>query len=99
MMVGFKSLGQEGLVIRARLVGGRLEVTRRYPSGQSYACDPPRPVPDVVEREIYEARGGQIVLARTIRGTHVPAHRVGEQIVFEGDDVTGPSSGPCGIVD
>jgi hypothetical protein len=69
-------------IISATLVDGRLEIVKRYPSNEMYACNPPQPVPDRIEKEIYSAVDGQIVLAETIPGTHIPGYSVPETFEF-----------------
>jgi hypothetical protein len=65
---------------------GKMEVIKRLASNASYLSHPPKPVPDVVYKEIYSAGAdGKIILERTIRGTHTPARQVREQISFPDD--------------
>jgi len=73
----------DSTVISVHLVGGKLEVIRRYHSNSMFACNPPRPTPDQIIKEIYAAReDGQIVLEETVEGKHIPAHNVAERIEF-----------------
>lgn len=62
-------------------------VTLRRRSNMMYACNPPRPIPDAVWREVYEARavGGDVVLELTKveHGKHTPAAQVPESISFD----------------
>lgn len=60
----------------------RLEVVYRTPSNTTYACYPPRPVPDCVEKEIWEVKDNKLVWVATVSGIHKPAHLVSESIVF-----------------
>ena len=61
----------------------RVEIVRRYPSGGMYACYPPHPMPDTIEKEIYRIVDGKLVLSEKKQGKHTPAHTVEEQITFE----------------
>lgn len=60
-----------------------IEVVFRDPSNSMYACNPPRPVPDKVWKEIYRVEDGVINKVQTIRGTHTPANYVNEDISFD----------------
>lgn len=62
---------------------GTLEVIRQYPSNSSYMTNPPMPVPDRVEKEIYGVVDGKIVLIETKTGKHTPAYMVKETVTFD----------------
>jgi hypothetical protein len=62
---------------------GTLEVVKRYPSHSMFACNPPKPVPDRVVKEIYTGHGFRVRLCRTVEGKHIPASRVSEKIEFD----------------
>lgn len=73
-----QSFAEISTVVSAELQpNGELWVVRRWPSNSMYACYPPRPVPDKVVREVYEAR-----LIRTDEGKHVPRTTVPERFEF-----------------
>lgn len=44
----------------------KIEVVFREPSNSMYACNPPRPVPDKVWKEIYSVEDGVITKTQTI---------------------------------
>jgi len=70
-------------LVSANLEDGKLIIVRRYPSSSMFACDPPRPVPDQVVKEIYAAQeDGTIALEETIEGTHTPGRNVPDIIEF-----------------
>ena len=60
-----------------------LEIVIKRKSNAMYACNPPRPVPDHVSKEIYHVEDGKITLKDIIIGTHTPMHTVREQITFD----------------
>jgi hypothetical protein len=65
-------------------------VWRRH-SNAMLACNPPRPVPDRVWRETYEARvadGSRAILelAKTEEGKHRPTHIIPDTIVWPEDE-------------
>ena len=70
------------VIASVSLINGKLEVIKRYPSGGMYACNPPMPVPDSIEKDIYIAKNGKIVLEKTIKGKVIPPQRTEEKIVF-----------------
>ena len=75
----------ESTVVSATLTeDGTLEIVRRYPSNATYACSPPRPVPDRIVKEVYRAGTEHpiIYLSQSIEGTHVPAERISERFEF-----------------
>ncbi len=73
----------ESTVMSVELRDGCLYVVRRYPSKANYACSPPQPVPDRVEREIYSANGGVISLVMVEKGRVVPARMSPESVEFD----------------
>ena len=74
-------------VISAKIVGDELHVVRRAQSSAMLLCDPPRPAPDTVIKEIYEATPDRrIVLVRTVQGEHIPERTLPERFVFEGEE-------------
>lgn len=72
--------------VSVKLVNGELHVVWREPSKTVLMCNPPRPAPDRVWKEVYGAVDGAIVLLRTVRGEHVPASTRREQILFPEDE-------------
>lgn len=71
-------------IVSVNLEDGKMVVVRRYPSNSMFACDPPRPVPDQIVKEIYAAQeDGTIALEETMEGKHTPAYNVNEAIEFE----------------
>lgn len=60
-----------------------IEVVKRIPSNIMYACNPPRPSPDTVYKEIYGIVDGRIMLINKIFGKHIPESYNCEQILFE----------------
>lgn len=62
-----------------------IEVIKRQPSIGMLACNPPRPSPDAVWKEIYGVVDGKIQLIKEVRGTHVPAETIfkSEEFLFE----------------
>ncbi len=73
----------EHIIIKVELINGKIEVIRKYASNMMLACMPPKPAPDLVEKEIFGAVDGEVKLIRTIQGTHTPATVVAEKITFE----------------
>lgn len=65
--------------------GNQIEVIKREPSNSMYACNPPRPVPDTVWKEVYGIVDGKIQLIDTIQGKHIPAEAIHkpEEFIFE----------------
>ena len=61
---------------------GELEVIKQYASNSMYTCNPPRPVPDTVVKEVYHVEDGKIVYKETIQGKHTPSSVVPETIEF-----------------
>jgi len=57
-------------------------VTLRQPSNATYACNPPRPMPDRVWREIFRYNDGEVRKVATQDGIHKPAEYHDEQILF-----------------
>ena len=66
-------------LVSAKLIDGRLEITKRY-SPEAYCHPAP---PDRLEKEIYEAVGNGIVLVETIQGKITPGYFIEEKIEFE----------------
>jgi hypothetical protein len=61
---------------------GQIEVVRRYPSNLMYMCNPPKPAPDRVTKEIYAVVDGKIAMVKEIGGIHTPATHIPETITF-----------------
>ena len=59
-----------------------IEVVFREPSNIMYACNPPRPVPDKVWKEVYSVENGIIIKTQTINGKHEPGNFIPENITF-----------------
>lgn len=59
-----------------------IELVKRIPSNVMYACDPPRPTPDTVFKEIYGIVDGKITLIEKVSGTHIPSSFQEEQFIF-----------------
>ena len=59
-----------------------IEVVKRIPSNMMYACNPPRPAPDTIFKEVYGILDGKIQRIQKIDGKHIPASFNNEQIVF-----------------
>ena len=57
-----------------------IAITRRTPSNSMYACNPPKPVPDKITKEVYGVVDGKIVQIGTSKGEHVPGYFVPEKI-------------------
>lgn len=62
--------------------GFEMHVVKRIKSNAMHACNPPRPVPDRVFKEVYIVEEGKINLFKTIKGTHIPKRMVNEEIIF-----------------
>ena len=60
----------------------KIEVVFRESSNAMYACNPPRPVPDKVWKEVYSVEDGVITKTQTIEGKHEPANYINENISF-----------------
>lgn len=58
-------------------------VTLRERSHAIYACNPPRPMPDKVWREIFRYENGELRKVETQYGIHKPAAVLPEEIIFE----------------
>ena len=43
-----------------------IEIVKRIPSNMMYACNPPRPAPDTVFKEIYGIKDNKIQLIETL---------------------------------
>ena len=61
----------------------KIEVVFREPSNTMYTCNPPRPAPDKVWKEIYSVEDGVITKIHTIEGRHTPGNYVNGQISFD----------------
>ena len=61
----------------------KLEIVFRKPSNSMYACNPPRPVPDKVWKQVFGVLNDKIVLLEEIKGKHIPSHLVEESIEFD----------------
>lgn len=61
---------------------GKLEVVKRYPSNSMFACNPPRPVPPTITKEVYAAVNGRIELVDTIQGKVTPSYVTPETVSF-----------------
>jgi hypothetical protein len=59
-----------------------IEIVKRIPSNIMFACNPPRPAPDTIFKEIYGIRDNKIQLIEKINGTHIPTSFQEEQIKF-----------------
>ena len=59
-----------------------IEIVKRIPSNMMYACNPPRPAPDTVFKEIYGIKDNKIQLIETINGNHIPSSFHEEQFIF-----------------
>jgi hypothetical protein len=59
-----------------------ITVIKRLASNGILACNPPRPAPDTIWREVYGIRDGQLKLIKSEQGEHIPAHHVAEQFNF-----------------
>ena len=57
-------------------------VTLRERSNIMYACNPPRPAPDKVWREIFRYENGELRKVETQDGIHKPASFAPEEFVF-----------------
>ena len=57
-------------------------VTLREPSNAMYACNPPRPMPDRVWREVFRNESGVLRKVATQDGIHAPAKWIPEEIIF-----------------
>ena len=68
--------------VSVRLVGGELHVVMRERSRATLMSYPSRPARDRVWREEYVCGDGEIVLARTVEGTHIPMSINEERIEF-----------------
>lgn len=62
---------------------GHIEIVLRECSGQILLCNPPRPVPDYIKKQIYGVVNGKIELIKEIEGRHIPTSTNCEQIIFE----------------
>lgn len=68
-------------IVSASLVGGKIEVVRRYPS--NVVLGNGERTPDRIVKEIYVAKGdGQIHLEKTIDGKHERARVIPEKFRF-----------------
>jgi len=61
----------------------QIELVFRQKSNLMYACNPPRPAPDKVWKEIYGVEDGKIKLLKTIEGKHTPPQYIQEEIKFD----------------
>lgn len=59
-----------------------IEIVKMIPSNAMYACNPPRPVPNTVFKEIYGIKDNKIQLIEKINGNHIPASYHEEQFIF-----------------
>lgn len=75
-------MGTEEIVSFQLTEEGKIEVIKRVRSNSMYACNPPKPVPDRVWKEIYSAQDGVIKLEKKIEGTHNPSHVIRESLTF-----------------
>lgn len=69
-----------------RMDKNTIEIVHREKSNSMYACSPPRPVPDKIEKVIYGVIDGKIVEIKRIKGQHIPSHFIEEKFEFPGDD-------------
>lgn len=69
-------------ILSRNLIDGKLEIICRQKSNIVYACNPPRPAPDYVWKEIYGVVDGKLCLVESIKGTHKPAEYIQESFSF-----------------
>lgn len=69
-------------IIDVSITDTTVEVTKRKRSTSTYACFPPRPVPDIVWKEIYKVIDNKIVFIKNVKGIHRPAYTVHESFTF-----------------
>jgi hypothetical protein len=76
--------GQPDIIVSVTVTESRIEIVKRQPSNMTYMCNPPKPAPDKVWKEIYEVVNGRLERRTAFEiGTHVPAHFVPETIIWE----------------
>ena len=71
------------IVVSVQVTEKRVEIVKRLPSNMTYMCNPPKPVPDKVWKEIYEVVNGTLVRQADMTSIHIPSHTVPESIVWE----------------
>jgi len=62
--------------------GSGVEITYREASNMMYLCNPPRPCPDTVWKEVWKVEDGKLVKKEDIPGQHIPSSINEEQIIF-----------------
>lgn len=64
------------------LSNSKVIITFRVPSNMIYTCNPPRPMPDAVFKEIWGWVDGKLKLIENIQGVHHPAKQIPESFEF-----------------
>lgn len=67
-------------------------VTLRERSNAMYACNPPRPMPDNVWREIFRYENGELRKVETQNGIHKPASYQPEELLFSNTKASEPGT-------
>lgn len=70
-------------IVSAELIEGEIHIVKRFTSSDVYLTNPVQPCPDKIEMDVYVAKGGKIVLDRTVHGEHTPGYRVPEKITID----------------
>ncbi len=74
-------------IISVKLVMDQLEVVLRERSNMTYTCNPPRPAPDRVWKNIYRAVDGEVKLCEVVPGIHTPQTIQSEKFEFPQEDL------------
>ncbi len=69
-------------IVNAQIYDQGVIVTLRERSHAIYACNPPRPIPDRVWREVFRYENGELRKVASQDGIHKPASYQPEELIF-----------------